>query len=196
VSDAPEPTDKCLLWVVRHGDTEWSELRRHTGRTDIPLTDLGRRQAREAGERLDGRRFAAVFSSPLSRAAETARLAGFEAVEFEDDLLEWDYGEYEGRVTVDIRRDRPGWNVFHEGCPGGETAAEVGIRADRFIERVRRIEGDVIAFSHSHLLRVLCARWLGLGGSDGRLFTLETGGIGVLGYEREVPVIRHWNLTT
>lgn len=182
------------LWIVRHGETEWSETRRHTGRTDIPLTEAGRHEARAVAALLARHDFAGVFSSPLSRALDTARLAGFGTAEADDDLLEWDYGEYEGRTTVDIRVERPGWTVFHGGCPGGETAADVGVRVDRFIARARRVDGDVIAFAHSHVLRVLCARWLGLGGTDGRLFTLDTAAISVLGYEREVPAVRHWNL--
>lgn len=184
------------LWLVRHGETEWSKSRRHTGRTDIPLSERGREEARAVGVLLAEHEFVAVLSSPLSRAVETARLAGFPAPTLEDDLMEWDYGECEGRTTADIRLERPGWTVFEGGCPGGESATDVGVRADRVIQRARRVDGDVLVFSHGHMLRILCARWLGLGGSDGRLFALDTATVGILGYEREVPVVRRWNVRT
>ena len=182
------------LWLVRHGETAWARDGRHTGRTDIPLTDAGRAQAIAVGRRLAGERFGAVLSSPLSRALETARLAGFgHRVELSDDLMEWDYGADEGRTTLAIRRERPGWSIWQAGPKDGETADAVAARADRVIARVRRGHGDVLCFSHGHLLRVLAARWLGLEAVDGRLFALSTATISMLGWERETAVIERWN---
>ena len=180
--------------LVRHGETEWSRTGRHTGRTDVPLTEQGRREAEAVGVALRERRFALVLTSPLQRAMETCRLAGVadDAVE-RDELQEWDYGEYEGRKTIEIRRERPGWSVWREGVPRGETLADVGARADRVIEEVREATGDVAVFAHGHLLRVLAARWLRLEPSAGRLLALDPCSISVLGYERETAVIRSWN---
>jgi broad specificity phosphatase PhoE len=178
--------------LVRHGETEWSRSGRHTGRTDIPLTEEGRRQARLAGESLRKRRFALVLTSPLQRAAETSRLAGFDGAA-RDELREWDYGEYEGRRTIDIRNERPSWSLWRDGVPAGETVEQVGRRADRVINEIRAVEGDVALFAHGHILRVLTARWLGLDAREGRLFALDTATISILGYEQETSVVRLWN---
>jgi broad specificity phosphatase PhoE len=180
--------------LIRHGETEWTLAGKHTGRTDIPLTDRGREQARAVGEALRGRRHALVLTSPLERAAETCRLAGFgEAAAPRDELMEWDYGAYEGRTTVEIREERPGWSLWRDGVPEGETAAEVGERLDRVVVEIRSAAGDVLVFGHGHALRVLAARWLGLEPNSGRLFALDPATISVLGYERENAVIRVWN---
>jgi broad specificity phosphatase PhoE len=180
--------------LVRHGETEWSRDLLHTSHTDIPLTDNGRREAERLGEALAGRTFELVLASPMQRAAETCRLAGLDAAaETTDALLEWDYGEYEGITTKEIRESRPGWFLWRDGSPGGETAAEVGARVDPLVERFMQVEGDVAVFSHGHLLRVLCARWLGLEPEAGALFTLGTGTLSILGFERETRVIRQWN---
>jgi broad specificity phosphatase PhoE len=182
------------LVLVRHGETEWSRAGRHTGRTDVPLTDAGRKQAAALGASLRGREFALVLTSPLSRASETCRLAGLgEVAQERADLMEWDYGAYEGLTTPEIREERPGWTLWRDGVPGGETSEEVGARVDRVIAELRAAGGDAAIFAHGHLLRVLAARWLGLDPGDGRLFALDTATIGVLGYERETAVIRLWN---
>jgi broad specificity phosphatase PhoE len=182
------------LVLVRHGETEWARDGRHTGRTDVPLTDLGRRQATVLGDRLAGRSFDSVFTSPLSRAAETCRLAGLgERAKTDDDLVEWDYGAYEGRRTVDIRMGRPGWTIWRDGVPGGETVSEVARRAEAVIDRAFAGGGEVVLFSHGHFLRVLTARWLGLEPSAGALFVLAPATISLLGYEREQRVILRWN---
>ena len=179
---------------MRHGETDWSASLRHTGRTDIPLTDEGRRQAEQVGRALRGRRFALVLTSPLKRAAETSRLSGYgEGAQAREDLMEWDYGEYEGRTTRDIRREVPEWTIWRYGAPGGETPEQVAARADRVLEEVRAAAGDVLIFGHGHLLRVLTARWLGLAPDAGRLFALDPATVSILGYERETPVIRIWN---
>ena len=181
-------------WLIRHGETEWARDGRHTGRTDVPLTELGRSQAVAAGRKVGGQAFAEVFSSPLSRALETARIAGFgDRVEVLDDLREWDYGDDEGRTTLEIREDRPDWSIWGEGPRNGETVDAVGVRADRVIARVRGAQGDVLCFAHGHLLRILAARWLELAADDGRLFALSTATVSVLGWEREAPVIQRWN---
>jgi broad specificity phosphatase PhoE len=180
--------------LARHGETEWSRDRRHTGRTDIPLTANGRRQAGVLGDALADRSFERVLSSPLSRALDTCREAGLgERAELTADLCEWDYGEYEGITTAEIRARRPGWNLWRDGCPGGETAADVGRRVDRVIESFAGLEGDAAVFAHGHVLRVLTARWLGLGPEAGALFKLDTGTLSALGYERETRVITLWN---
>ena len=180
--------------LVRHGETEWSRSGKHTGCTDVPLTEDGRRQAQLVGAALRDRRFAAVWSSPLSRALETCRLAGFGDVAVtKDDLVEWDYGEYEGRTTPEIRRERPGWTLWRDGVPGGETAAEVGARVDCVLAEAASAGGDVLVFAHGHVLRVLAARWLGLEPASGRLFALDPATLSVLGSERETRVIRLWN---
>ena len=184
------------LAVVRHGATAWSQAGRHTGRTDIPLLDEGRRQAETLGRRLGGHAFALVLVSPLERARETCEIAGFGAVaQVCDDLREWDYGDYEGRTTPDIRADRPGWSLWDDGAPGGESAADVGRRADRVVAAARAVDGDVLAFAHSHVLRVVGARWLGLPPDDGRLLVLDPATVSVLGWEREVAVVTRWNDT-
>jgi len=182
------------LWLVRHGETEWSQLGRHTGLTDIRLTDLGRAQALATARALDGQAYAAVWSSPLSRALETARIAGFgDRVRTTDDLLEWDYGADEGRTTPEIRADRPGWTIWTDGPRDGETAEQVEARVDRVIDRARAERGDTLCFAHGHVLRILAARWLGLRAVEGRRFALSTATISILGWEREAPVIERWN---
>jgi broad specificity phosphatase PhoE len=178
--------------LVRHGETEWSRDGRHTGRTDVPLTEDGERQARAVGEALRGREFALVLSSPLTRALSTARLAGFEP-EVRDDLAEWDYGEYDGVTTPEIREKVPGWTVWGYGALGGESVADLAARADRVVQVLLAAEGDVLVFSHGHFLRVLTARWLELGAAEGRLFALDSGTLSTLGCEREQRVIRSWN---
>jgi probable phosphoglycerate mutase len=188
-----EPDPRPQAWLVRHGETEWSKSGQHTGRTDVPLTDAGRAQARRLGRKLGLRTFALVLSSPMSRALDTARLAAFGDVEVDPDLHEWDYGEYEGRTTVEIRRTVPGWTVWTHPIPGGETADEVAARVDRVIARVRAAPGDAVLFAHGHVLRVLTARWLGLPPTDGRLFALGTATASVLGWERETAVVERWN---
>jgi probable phosphoglycerate mutase len=180
------------VFVVRHGETEWSRAGKHTGRTDVPLTTRGEREARELGRMLAHETFAVVLTSPLTRARETARLAGFPDARPDDDLLEWDYGAYEGRTTNDIRSDRPGWSLWTDGCPNGESPADVGRRADRVVARVLEAGGAVAVFAHRHVLRVVTARWLELAPSEGRRFLLATAGVGVLGYERETSVIVRW----
>lgn len=182
--------------LVRHGETAWTISGQHTGNSDIPLTDAGRRQGEALGERLSGRRFEVVLTSPLGRAAETCRLAGLgEAAEASDDVLEWDYGAYDGRTTADIREERPGWSLWSDGVPEGEVAAGVGRRADRVIERLRAASGDSAVFSHGHFLRVLAARWVGLTPADGRLLALGPASVSVLGWEREQAVVKRWNDT-
>jgi broad specificity phosphatase PhoE len=196
VANDPDGTrlSRPRAWLIRHGETEWARDGRHTGRTDVPLTELGRSQAVAAGRKVAGQSFAAVFSSPLSRALETCRIAGFgDGVELLDDLREWDYGDDEGRTTPDIRADRPGWSIWGEGPRNGETVEEVGLRADRVIARVRAASGDVLCFAHGHVLRILASRWLELPAVDGRLFALSTATVSVLGWEREAPVIQRWN---
>ena len=179
--------------VVRHGETEWSRTGRHTGRSDIPLTENGERQARAVGEALRGREFALVVSSPLIRARETARLAGFEP-ELRDDLAEWDYGEYDGLTTPKIREQVPDWTIWGYGAVGGESVEQLAARADRVVAELLAVDGDVLVFSHGHFLRVLTARWLGLGAADGRLFALDSGTLSTLGFERDQRVIRSWNV--
>jgi len=182
------------LVLVRHGETEWSKSGQHTGRTDIPLTDRGREEGLHVRDRLAGWTFGRVLSSPLSRALDTARLAGFgDDVETVEDLLEWDYGEYEGLTTADIRASRPRWSLWADGAPGGESAADVGTRVDGLLKELRDLEDDSLLFAHGHLLRVLAARWLGLTPADGRLFALDPATISILGYERETSVIDLWN---
>jgi probable phosphoglycerate mutase len=180
--------------LVRHGETEWTLSGRHTGRTDIPLTDRGREEARALAAELAGRPFALVLTSPLARAAETCLLAGLGGHARErDELMEWDYGAYEGRTTLDIRREHRGWTLWNDGVPEGETAAEVAARVDRVIVELRSTDGDAAVFAHGHLLRVLAARWLGLEPAAGRFFALDPATISILGYERETPVVRAWN---
>jgi broad specificity phosphatase PhoE len=181
--------------LVRHGETAWTLSGQHTGTTDVPVTERGREQARRLGGTLTHETYALVLSSPLRRARETCELAGFgDRVVIDDDLREWDYGAYEGRTTADIRTERPGWSIWTDGAPGGETAAEVGARIDRVIARVHAADGDVLVFGHGHSMRVLAARWLGLAPENGRLFALSPGSRSQLGYERELAVIVTWNL--
>jgi broad specificity phosphatase PhoE len=178
--------------LVRHGETEWSAALRHTGRTDLPLTPAGEEEARAVGEALHGREFALVLSSPLRRALDTASLAGF-APQVRGELAEWDYGEYEGLTTAQIRETVPDWTIWGYGARGGESGAEVGARVDRVVEEILQVDGDVLVFAHGHLLRVLCARWLELEPSDGRLFALAPATLSTLGFEREQRVIQVWN---
>jgi len=194
-SATPQPVER-QLWLARHGETDWSRSGQHTSRTDLPLTEIGRTQAVALGARLRDRPFALVLTSPLMRAADTARIAGFgDVLAVDDDLREWDYGEFEGRKTDEIRVQFPGWSIWRGPWPGGETIDQVAARADRVIARVRAIDGDVLAFSHGHLLRVLAARWLGHEPEAGDMLALSTGSISVLGWEREEPVIERWNET-
>ena len=183
-----------VVYVARHGETAWSLSGQHTGLTDLPLTERGERNARRLGERLKGLTFTKVFTSPLQRATRTCELAGFgAAAEMDRDLLEWNYGEYEGRRTAEILAERPGWQLFRDGCPGGESPDQIGARADRVVSRLRAIHGDVLLFSSGHFLRVLGARWLGLEPTGGRYFLLSTASLGTLAYEHNSlsePVIQ------
>jgi broad specificity phosphatase PhoE len=186
------------IYLARHGETAWSLTGQHTGLTDLPLTEHGERNARHLGDRLRGLKFAKVFTSPLQRAVRTCELAGFKAAaEIDKDLVEWNYGDYEGRRTLEIRAGRPDWQLFRDGCPGGESPEQIGARADRVVNRVRAVQGDVLLFSSGHFLRVLAARWLGLEPAAGRFFTLDTASLSELGYEHSLsaPVIRLWNST-
>jgi len=181
--------------LARHGETEWSRTLRHTGRTDVPLTGEGRRQAEALRPVLDRRDLSRVLSSPLSRAADTCRLAGLgDRAELREDLVEWDYGDYEGRTTADIRTERPGWQVWRDGCPGGETIEQLGVRADSVVADLRGTDGAVAVFAHGHVLRVLAARWMGLPAVAGALLALSTATVSVLGWERETAVVRQWNV--
>ena len=185
------------LALVRHGETEWSRDLRHTGRTDVPLTAAGREQALLAGARLATIEFERVLVSPLQRARDTAELAGLSAkVEVCDDLVELDYGDYEGRTTEDIRGERPGWDLWSDGCPNGEPLEAAAARADRVIELVGAIDGEVALVAHGHILRILTARWIGLGPAFGGAFPLETGALCGLGYERERRAVVRWNATS
>ncbi len=182
--------------LARHGETEWTITGQHTGRTDLPLTERGERNAASQGGILRRYSFDAVLTSPLQRARRTCELAGFgDRAERWDDLLEWDYGDYDGRTTDEIRRERPGWELFRDGCPGGESVAEVGARADRVVARLRRIDGTVLLFGHGHFFRVVGARWIGLPPSAGRRLVLSTAALSVLGYEhgRDDPGVLLWN---
>jgi probable phosphoglycerate mutase len=190
-----ETAPEHQIWLVRHGETDWAKTGRHTGRSDIPLTEVGRRQAVAIAQRLAGHRFDLVLTSPRSRAAETARLAGFPEAIVAPDLGEWDYGEFEGRTTADIRTEIPGWSIWTGPWRKGETVEDVGRRADRIIERCLEpaIDGDVLLFAHGHLLRVLASRWIRLPADAGRFFALGTATIGILGWERINRVIETWN---
>jgi broad specificity phosphatase PhoE len=180
--------------LVRHGETEWSRTLKHTGRTDVPLTQEGEEQARVVGRALGGRSFGRLLSSPLRRALDTCRIALPEAEpEIATDLAEWDYGEYEGITTAEIRETVPDWTVWRYGARGGESVADVGARVDRVIAELRGASDDAAIFAHGHVIRVLAARWLGLEPAAGRLFALDTATLSILGYERETPVIRRWN---
>jgi probable phosphoglycerate mutase len=180
--------------LVRHGETEWTLSGQHTGRTDIPLTERGRKQARLLEPLLSAANFSLVLSSPLQRARETCELAGLRSrMELEPDLMEWDYGEYEGITSKEIKRTAPNWMVFTDGCPGGESPEQVGARVDRLIERIRPVAGRVALFAHGHLLRVFAARWIGFPPSAGQHFLLDTSTVGVLGYYQGVPAVKRWN---
>jgi broad specificity phosphatase PhoE len=184
------------VWLVRHAETAWSRDRKHTGRTDIPLTDEGHRHAEALRAVLAGRSFAAVLSSPLSRAWETAQLAGLgDGAQPREELLEWDYGDYEGRTTKEIRAARPDWYLWRDGCPGGESPADVQARCDRMIVEVLAADGDVALVAHGHLLRALAARWVETPVAHGGHLALDTGALCVLGFERDVRVLRRWNQT-
>lgn len=192
------PTNLPQVYLARHGETAWSLSGQHTGLTDLPLTERGQNNARQLGDRLQGLTFAKVFTSPLQRAAETCRLAGFATgAEVLPDLVEWNYGDYEGRRTAEIRADRPDWQLFCDGCPGGESPADIGQRADRVVSRVRSVSGNVLVFSSGHFLRVFTARWLALAPDAGRCFLLSTASLSILSYEHDLsePVIRLWNDT-
>lgn len=191
-------TELPAVYLARHGETAWSLSGQHTGLPDLPLTERGQRNARSLGELLKGLTFAKVFTSPLQRARRTCELAGFgTAVEVDRDLLEWNYGQYEGRRTAKVPAERPDWQLFRDGCPGGESSDQVGARADRVVGQVRAVAGDVLLFSSGHFLRVLAARWLGLKAADGRFFLLSTASLSALGYEHNwsQPVIRLWDDT-
>jgi probable phosphoglycerate mutase len=190
----PDPTGRPALWLVRHGDTDWARQGRHTSRTDVPLTEAGRDQARALGRRLADHAFSLVLTSPLSRAAKTADLAGFGHVAIPDpDLREWDYGTLEGRLTDDIRSEFAGWTIWRGPWPGGETSEQVATRADRVIARVLAADGDALVFGHGHQLRVLTARWLGLAPTAGAMFALGTATISILGWDRETALVETWN---
>jgi probable phosphoglycerate mutase len=199
------PEKLPVVYLARHGETAWSLSGQHTGLTDLPLTERGQRNARSLGERLKGMTFELVLTSPLQRASRTCDLAGFgAAAQVDRDLLEWDYGQYEGLRSAEIRKENPDWQLFRDGCPGGESPDQVGTRADRVVNRVRAPAsgagsepGDVLLFSSGHFLRVLAARWLGLEAGAGRYFVLSTASLSALGYEhdRSEPVIRLWDDT-
>jgi probable phosphoglycerate mutase len=187
-----------IVYLARHGETAWSLSGQHTGLTDLPLTERGELNARKLGDRLRGLKFAQVFTSPLQRAFRTCELAGFGAeAKVDHDLVEWNYGFYEGRRTPEILKDHPGWQLFRDGCPGGEAPADVGARADRVIARARATAGNVLIFSSGHILRVIGARWLGLPPGGGRYFLLGTASLSALGYEHDAsePVFRFWDDT-
>jgi broad specificity phosphatase PhoE len=188
--------EAARIVVVRHGETEWSLSGQHTSRTDLPLTAAGAERARALPDLLSAYSFALVLSSPLRRALETAEIAGFkDHVVIDDDLREWDYGEYEGLTTPKIREQRPDWNLWRDGCPGGESPAQVAERADRVVARLAGAGGDALAFAHGHILRVLTARWAEMDVTEGARFKLGAGATGVLGHERETRAIERWNLT-
>jgi probable phosphoglycerate mutase len=187
-----------VTYLARHGETAWSLTGQHTGLTDVPLTERGERNAHRLGERMAGLAFTKVFTSPLRRAARTCELAGFgAAAEVDRDLVEWNYGDYEGLRTAEIQAEHPDWQLFRDGCPGGESPDQVGARADRVVSRLRAINGNVLVFSSGHFLRVLAARWLGLEPAAGRFFALTTASLSALGYEHNPsqPVVRLWNDT-
>jgi broad specificity phosphatase PhoE len=182
------------LWLIRHGETEWSASGQHTGRTDLPLTLEGKLHARQIAGFLGGRAFALVLTSPAQRARETCRLAGYgDSAIIDANLREWDYGEYEGRTTPQVQIERPGWSVWRDGVIGGESLEQLAIRAQKVIDRAVSSSGDVLVFAHGHILRVLAACWLGLPPEAGRLFALGTASVSILGYERDTRVITQWN---
>ncbi|MFH7323543.1 histidine phosphatase family protein [Aeromicrobium sp. JJY06] len=190
---AEQEPETAELWLVRHGETEWSRSWKHTSVTDVELTDLGREQAEALRPQLSGVRFDRVWSSPRRRALVTAELAGFEP-EVVEDVVEWNYGEYEGITTQQIRQTVPDWTVWSHPTPGGETAEQVGARLDRVVERARSLGGRTLVFAHAHSLRVLAARWLGLEVADGRVFAIDTATYSVLGDDRGQPVVQQWNV--
>jgi probable phosphoglycerate mutase len=186
------------IYLARHGETAWSLSGQHTGLTDLPLTERGERNARALAGRLRGTQFSHVFTSPLQRARRTCELAGFGAVaKVDSDLVEWNYGDYEGLKTSEILAKRPGWRLFRDGCPGGESVEQIGARADRVLARIRPLTGNVLLFSSGHFLRVLAAQWLGLGAGGGAYFVLSTASLSCLGYDHDAsePVLRLWNDT-
>ena len=183
------------IWLVRHGETEWSRSGQHTSRTDLPLTPEGERQAESLKGMLAGHSFALILSSPMKRALDTCQLVGL-TPQISEDLREWDYGDYEGLTTSEIQKRVPGWTIFSGAVPNGETVEQVGARADRVIARAMAANGDVVLFGHGHLSRILAARWIGLDPSGGRLLALSTASLSVLGYERETRVVRLWNRTS
>jgi probable phosphoglycerate mutase len=186
--------DRHRIWLVRHGETEWSKSGQHTGRTDIPLTATGKEQGEALGRHLAGRKFAAVFRSPLGRAAETCRLAGYlEGAQVTEDLLEWNYGIYEGRTTAEVRAKQPDWSIWTTPIPEGETVEEVGVRARRLIDLAATLNGDVAFFAHGHILRILGACWIGMPAINARHLALGTASISVLGWERETRALQVWN---
>ena len=191
------PSALPKLYLVRHGDTAWTDSEQYTGRTDLPLNAHGEEHARQVGERLRGFSFARVFTSPLQRAVKTCHLAGFgSAAEVDPDLIEWDHGKFEAVPSGDVRRDHPDWELFRDGCPSGESPQDVAARADRFITRVHKIGGDVLVFSSGHIIRMIAARWNGLAPAAGRVFFCRPANVGVLGFEhedRDLPIIRLWN---
>jgi broad specificity phosphatase PhoE len=185
-----------IVYLARHGETEWTITGQYTGLTDLPLTERGERNARRLEERLRGLTFAKVLTSPLQRVKRTCELAGFGTVaEIDRDLVEWNYGEYEGRLSADVHKEHPDWQLFRDGCPGGELPNDVATRADRAVQRMRTVEGNVLVFSSGHFLRVLAARWLGLDVTHSRYFVLTTASLSALGYEHNQfePVIRLWD---
>jgi broad specificity phosphatase PhoE len=190
---AADETDGVTMWLARHGQTEWSQNGRHTGTTDLPLLPEGEAAAQELAERLDGQRFDLVLTSPMRRARHTAELAGFGHAQVDPDLVEWNYGAYEGRTTAQIRESDPDWTVWNHGVPDGETADDVARRVDRVIAKARESGGATLVFGHGHALRALTARWLEQPVADGRLYKLDTATVSTLGYERETPVILRWN---
>lgn len=191
------PSALPTLYLARHGDTAWTDSHQHTGRTDLPLNERGDERARQLGARLQASSFVRVFTSPLQRASKTAALAGFGASAAVDpDLTEWDYGRFEGKVTSDILKGWPGWELFRDGCPDGESPEDVAARADRFLARVHGLAGNVLAFSSGHIIRMIAARWLGLPPAAARVFFCHPASLGVLGFEhdsREQPILRLWN---
>jgi broad specificity phosphatase PhoE len=185
------------LYLARHGDTAWTDSHQHTGRTDLALNERGEEHARQIGKRLKPYSFCRVFTSPLQRASKTCDLAGFgTGAEVDHDLIEWDYGRFEGKLTGDVLKERPGWELYRDGCPNGESPEDVAVRADRFVARVHRLGGNVLAFSSGHIIRMIAARWLGVAPAAGRFFFCDPASLGVLGFEhnsRDQPIIRLWN---
>jgi len=190
----PPSDENMKLWLIRHGETEWSLSGAHTSRTDIPLTERGKQRAAKIRDYLAQRKFGLVLTSPLHRARETCRIAGYaDVAQIDENLREWDYGIFEGRTTADIRKDQPDWSIWDSPVPEGEPVEHVAVRAQRVIDRALQAGGDVALFAHAHILRILAATWLGLEPRGGRLFALGTGSVSTLGYERETRVVSTWN---